>query len=199
MSRIEDKFLSAVSKNYEELKTGHKTYCFEKNLDYSEDVFGDSIVKCYDAIKKKGRLLDESEKGLKNYLYRACQINTIRSKQYASCYKRDNNVINVGEKYETWFNESKMTVEEKLKSDIYKDFATLFIMSKVENHFDGEHFMLFKMKYLIPDMTYKKLAEKTGVKGVRNKVIEVKTWVKENITKDEIKKALEEEYGELFN
>lgn len=198
MERVEEKFLSAVSKNYEELKAGYKTYCFEKNLTYDEDIFGDTIVKCYDAIKKKGYLLDESEAGLKNYLFQACKINAVRDKQYARNYKRDGNVLDVGEKYEEWFNATKLSPTEKLKSDIYIDFATLYLMLKVEENWDSEHFNLFKVK-MLEKLTYKELAEKTGIKGVRNKVIEVKNWLKENVSRDEIKKALEQEYGELFN
>ena len=198
MERVEDKFLSAVSKNYKELKAGYKTYCFEKNLTYDEDTFGDTIVKCYDAIKKKGYLLDESEAGLKNYLFQACKINVVRDKQYARNYKRDGNVVDVGQKYEEWFNNTKLSVTEKLKSDIYIDFATLYLMLKVEENWDSEHFNLFKVK-MLEKLTYKELAEKTGIKGVRNKVIEVKNWLKENVSRDEIKKALEQEYGELFN
>jgi hypothetical protein len=47
-------------------------------------------------------------------------------------------------------------------------------------------------------MTYKKLAEKTKMKGVRQKVVEVKNWLKENLTKDEINNAFYLMYGDLL-
>ena len=47
-------------------------------------------------------------------------------------------------------------------------------------------------------MTYKKLAEKTNAKKVRQKIIDVKNWVKENVTKEMIKAEFNEIYGDLL-
>lgn len=47
-------------------------------------------------------------------------------------------------------------------------------------------------------MTFKKLAEQTKVKASRKKVIDVMHWVKENVTKEQIKKAFNEIYGNLI-
>ena len=47
-------------------------------------------------------------------------------------------------------------------------------------------------------MTYKRLQEKTQAKKVRQKVVCVKNWVRQNITKDEIKQAFLKAYGNLI-
>ena len=47
-------------------------------------------------------------------------------------------------------------------------------------------------------MTYAQLAKKTNAKGIRQKVVTVKNWLKENVKKEDIKKAFELEYGDLF-
>ena len=47
-------------------------------------------------------------------------------------------------------------------------------------------------------MTYKKLAEKTQMKAVRQKVVTVKNWLKENVTKEMIKEEFFSIYGDLI-
>ena len=47
-------------------------------------------------------------------------------------------------------------------------------------------------------MTYKKLQEKTQIKGVRQKVLEVKKYIQENVKKEDIKKEFINIYGDLL-
>ena len=100
--------------------------------------------------------------------------------------------------YEAWYNSTNEDSRNKLISDLYKDFAVLYIMKRVELEFDSERFYLFRMKYLIPDMTYKKLQERTSAKKVRQKVVEVRKWVQCNITKEQIKEEFYGIYGGLL-
>ena len=50
----------------------------------------------------------------------------------------------------------------------------------------------------MPCMTYKKLQEKTNCTSCRQKFVTVKNWVKENVKKEDIKKAFNEIYGDLL-
>ena len=100
--------------------------------------------------------------------------------------------------YEDWYNENNSPARVKLLKDLWKDFLVLFIMTKVEDNFDSEHFLLFRLKYLIPQMTYKKLQEKTQAKKCRQKVVNVKNWVRDNVSKDEAKKIFTLMYGDLI-
>ena len=124
------------------------------------------------------------------------KTNTVREKQYARNQKRDGNIINISGAYEAYLN-STITQEEKLKSDLYKDFATLYLLHKAEQKFDEESFYLFKIK-TFEKITYKQLQEKTGIKGVRQKVVAIKNWLRENISKEEVNKAFNELYGDLL-
>lgn len=189
------RFLEWVNKNYEEQKSKLKAFCNDKKMEWDEDTFCDTYMKIYEKILKTP-LKDDSDKGFDGYMFMSFKINTIRSKQYARNCKRDMNV-DVDAANEDFSNKNKLTTNDKLLNDLYKDFATLYLMSEVENHFDTEHFHLFKLK-TFTSMTYAQLAKKTNMKGVRQKVVAVKTWLKENVKKEDIKKAFELEYGDLF-
>ena len=146
-------------------------------------------------------LNDTTEYGMECYFFQSLKMNIKRETQYARNQKRDANVTsdNIHTLYEDWSNNNKTTSREKLLSDLYKDFAVLYICKMVEMNFDEEHFYLFRVKYLVPEMTYKKLAETSKLKKVRQKVAEVKQWLKDNVTKEEIKKEFNEIYGDLFD
>ena len=86
---------------------------------------------------------------------------------------------------------------ESFGFDLKKDFYTLYLLHKVEDNFDAEHFYLFRMK-TFTNMTYAQLAYKTGMKGVRQKVVDVKNWLKQNVKQEDIRKEFQEIYGDLF-
>ena len=190
------KFLNWINDNYDRIKRKLISFCNDKNYKWDEDIFCDTYLKIYEKILKYG-IRDDSDKGFDSYTFMSFKINTIRSKQYAAVAKRDGNIINVGEAYEHYVNANKFTQKEKLLSDLYKDYATLYLMKKVEENFDNEHFYLFRLK-TFTNVTYSELAEKTGIKGVRQKVVNVKNFLKENVSKSEIMKAFEEDYGDFF-
>lgn len=189
-------FLNWINDNYDRIKRKLISFCNDKNYKWDEDIFCDTYLKIYEKILKYG-IRDDSDKGFDSYTFMSFKINTIRSKQYAAVAKRDGNIINVGEAYEHYVNANKFTQKEKLLSDLYKDYATLYLMKKVEENFDNEHFYLFRLK-TFTNVTYSELAEKTGIKGVRQKVVNVKNFLKENVSKSEIVKAFEEDYGDFF-
>ena len=192
---IAKKYLEWINRNYDRQKQKLKAFCNDKSYEFDEDVFSDTYLKIYEKILKHG-IADDSDRGFENYTFMAFKINTIRQKQYASYAKRDFNVINLSGAYEVYINKF-LTEKEKLLSDLRKDFFTLYIMLKVEENFDQEHFYLFRLK-TFTNMTYAQLAAHTGAKGVRQKVVDVKNWLKHNVTKEEIEKAFEDEYADLL-
>lgn len=193
-------FLTYINNHYTQLKNKYKAFCREKQYDWDEDIFSDTILKCFDSISKKGKLNDTTNQGIENYFFRSFKQNIQREKQYCRVSKRDMNITsdNVFQLYDEWYNEENMPEKTKLLNDLWKDFATLYILMKVEDNFDGEHFLLFKLKYLVPQMTYKKLQEKTQAKKCRQKVVNVKNWVRENVKKQEIKDAFTRIYGDFL-
>lgn len=191
------KFINYINDHYSELLNRFKAFCNDKKYKFDIDIFQDTIIKCYTLIEKQGYLKDTSDKGIENYFFMSFKQNLQREKQYARNQKRDSNITDVDATYEDFANKNKLTTNDKLLSDLYKDFATLYLIMQVEANFDEEHFYLFKLK-TFTNMTYAQLAKKTNAKGIRQKVVAVKNWLKENVTKEEIKKAFELEYGDLF-
>lgn len=193
-------FLNYINDHYTLLKNKYRKFCIEKQYDWDEDVFSDTILNCYNAITKKGQLNDTTAQGIENYFFRSFKQNIQREKQYCRVSKRDLNYtsdsLNIA--YENWYNETKDSAINKIRTDLYKDFAVLYIMHRVEDEFDQEHFRLFNLKTMIPNMTYKKLQEKTHCTGCRQKVVNVKNWVKDNVTKKEITEAFQRIYGDLL-
>ena len=196
----QDIFINYINDNYSLLKNKYFNYCRENSLDFDEDIYQDTILKCYEAIAKKGFLADTSNQGIENYFFISFKMNIKREGQYARNCKRDMNYTsdNINSLYESWYNANYSDARTKLINDLWKDFVTLYIMHVVEDNFDNEHFYLFRLKYLIPDMTYKKLADKTHLTKVRQKVVDVKNWLKDNLTKDEVKEAFYSVYGDLL-
>jgi len=118
---------------------------------------------------------------------------------YARVAKRDLNIDSdsINDLYEEYYNAHKSSSTEKIKSDLWRDYATLYIMLKVEENFDNESFYLFRLKTL-GNMTYKQIREKTNIKAIRKKILEVSSWVKQNVTKEEIKTNFNKQFGELL-
>lgn len=190
------KFINTINDHYETVKKELQSYCDSVGERFDEDIFQDTILKCYLLVEKNGEMKDSSYQGCKNFMFQAFKRNLKREQQYARNQKRDANVTNLSKHNEVYLN-SKLTQEEKLKSDLYKDFATLYIMKRVEREFDDEHFYLFRLK-TFSNMTYAQLSEKTGIKGCRQKVVDVKNWLKENVTTKEIKDEFDSIYGDLL-
>ena len=191
-----NKYLKWINQNYQKQKSKLQSFCADKKYDWDEDIFCNTYLKIYEKILKNG-IKDDSDSGFDNYTFMSFKINMLREKQYARNQKRDNNIVNLTGAYSEYLN-SLITQEEKLKSDLYKDFACLYLMNKVEENFDNEHFYLFRLKTFDKTMTYQKLQEKTGIKGVRQKVVNVKNWLKSNVTKKEIDEAFTDTYGNLL-
>lgn len=196
----QDKFINHINDHYTELKWKYFKFCNEHQYPWDEDIYSDTIIKCYDTIVKKGKLSDTTPQGIENYFFKAFKNNILNEKNYCRTKYRDYNINsdNINDIYEDWYNNNNISEHTKLVSDLWKDFATLYIMTMVEQNFDSEHFYLYRMKTLIPNMTFKKLAQECKhIKATRRKVLEVMHWVKDNITKEDIRKAFYTLYGDI--
>lgn len=196
--QIANDYLNWFSKNYFILKGKYINYCKLNNYQFDEDIFSDTYLKIYEAIVRKG-LQDTSDQGFDNYTFISFKLNLKREGQYARNQKRDRNISsdNINDVYEEWYNDNNISAMDKIKSDLFKDFSVLYLMTIVEDNFDQEHFYLFKLKTL-GNLTYKQLADKTKIKASRQKVIDIKNWLKANVTKDDIKQAFNTMYGNLM-
>lgn len=198
----QDTFINYINDHYTELKWKYFKFCQEHYLDWNEDIYSDTILKCYDAIIKKGKLADTSPQGIENYFFKSFKNNILNEKRYCRSKCRDWNITsdNINELYEEYYNKMNDSSRVKLFKDLYVDFATLYIMAVVEQNFDSEHFYLYRLKTLMPGMTFKRLAETCPhIKATRRKVIDVMRFVKANVTKEEIRKVFFKLYGDLID
>ena len=196
---LADRYLKWVADNYNYLYYKYFNFCKSKHYDFDEDIFCETYLKIYESIIKRG-LKDESEQGFENYTFKAFRNNIMVEKVYCRNKNRDSNINsdNINDLYEKYYNSHNISSREKLINGLFKDFAILYIMTKVEDNFDAERFYLFRIKTLVPNMTYAKLQETTKIEQSRKKTIEVMRYVKENITKEEIRNAFVKIYGDLI-
>lgn len=192
-----DRYLQWIANNWDSLRKKYFTFCKEKAYNWSDDIFSDTYLKIYEKILKSG-INDNSKEGFDNYTFKSFKQNLQREGQYCRNAKRDANIDSdsLHSLYEDYYNSHNDSSLQKVKRDLYIDFATLYIISRVDDEFDDEHSYLFRIKHLC-NLTYKELAKQTKVKGARQKVIDVKNWIKENITKEEINNAYMLLYGNL--
>lgn len=195
----QDLFINYISEHYDELKAKYKAFCGLNGYNWDEDIYSDTILKCYDAIAKKGHLNDTTSQGIENYMFISFKLNIKREGQYARNMKRDLNITsdNINGIYEEWYNDNNTTSRTKLLTDLWKDFSTLYIMNEVESNFPPEDFYLFKLKTLC-NMTYKEVQEKTNEKRIRQRIVDIKNWLKANVKKEDVKTAFYEIYGNLI-
>lgn len=192
-------FLNYINSHYNELKRKYFKFCQEKQYDWDEDIFSDTILKCYDCIVKKGGLKDKSAHGIESYFFIAFRNNIMNEQRYSRNKKRDRNINSdsINDLYEVWYNANNNDARVKIVNDLFKDFSILYIMTQVEDNFDEEHFYLFRLKTLC-NLTFKRLSEITQIKASRKKVIEVIHWIKDNIRKEDIRQLFFVMYGDII-
>lgn len=194
---IERKFIHHINDNYDRLKNTALIMFnnSKKQIEFSEDIFNDTIIKCYELLERKKSMKDETPKGMDNYFLKSLYLNTMMEKRYAYIKKRTNNV-DVNDVLSSRDNGDSL-VQSKLISDLKTDYSVLYIMMKVEEQFDSQHFYLYRLKTLC-EMTYKDICNLTKIKGARNMILEVRTWVQNNIRKEDIDKSFHETYGDII-
>lgn len=192
-----ERFLHYLGENYERLLAKYRKYAHLNHYKWDDDVFHTTIVKCHDTIENTGKMADNSDTGIENYFFLSLRNNLKREGQYS----RNRNKIDKddGEIFKEWENYLKNNMTSlgtKVYNDLRKDFATLYLMQKAEKQFDAETFHAFQIKTLM-NLTYRQLQQQTHIKGARTKCIEVKNWLKENVTKKEVDDAFNAIYGDL--
>ena len=191
----EEIYYDILGRNYNNLKQICKDVCKRNQEKFSEDILNDTVIQVHKIIQKKGKLDDMTEKGILNYMTRSYVNNLRMEKRYAYIKKRDHNITQ--EEFNERYERSMSSKQEKIIKDLLEDFSVLYIMKLVELNFDNEHYYLFKLKMLC-GKTYKQIHDQTHIKKSRDKIIEVNKWVKQNLTRDIIKKEFYDIYGDLI-
>lgn len=189
-------FIDYIGGHYPELQRMLLAYCRNRGEVFSDDIFHQTFLNCYETIDRKGEMSDPTPKGFRDYLFKAFKFNIMREKQYA----RNKNRASVEDFVTAWesFLESCPSEDEKVEEDLRKDFGAWYIATRAEEAategaIDNEAFHLWRIKTFM-GYTYQQLREVTGADRVREKVLSVKHWLQENITRADIDKAFDERY-----
>ena len=188
-------YFTCISQNYNNLKQVCKDVCKRNKEQYSEDALNDTVIQVHKIIQKKGKLDDMSDNGIMRYFVRSYVNNLRMEKRYAYHKKRDYNITQ--EEFNDRYEQSLSSKRDKIIKDLLEDFSVLYIMKLVEFNFSPEQLYLYKLK-MICNKTYKQIHDETRIKKSRDKIIEVNKWVKQNLTRDVIKKEFFDIYGDLI-
>ena len=188
-------YFTCINQNYNNLRQICNDVCKRNKEQYSEDALNDTVIQIHKIIQKKGKLDDMSDNGIMRYFVRSYVNNLRMEKRYAYHKKRDYNITQ--EEFNDRYEQSLSSKRDKIIKDLLEDFSVLYIMKLVELNFPPEQLYLYKLK-MICNKTYKQIHDETKIKKSRDKIIEVNKWVKNNLTRDVIKKEFFDIYGDLI-
>lgn len=189
-----DKWLNYINSIYIEYKNKFEQYCNSVKKKFEEDVYSETILNCYDSICRNG-LKDLSQQGMKNYLFQSFKMNVVRNATYARQTKRTYNV-DISEAHEEFLLKNE-PLPLKIKKQMLNDFTVTYILFQVENNFDIISFFCFRLKHLIPKMTYQRLRDITNINDCKRKVTTINKWVRDNIDKQEVYKEFIKAYPQF--
>lgn len=191
---VADRWLNYINSIYVEYKNKFEQYCNSVKKKFEEDVYSETIINCYDSICRNG-LKDLSEQGMKNYLFQSFKMNVVRNTTYARQTKRTYNV-DISEAHEEFLLKNE-PLPLKIKKQMLNDFTVTYILFQVENNFDIISFFCFRLKHLIPKMTYQRLRDITNINDCKRRVTTINKWVRDNIDKQEVYKEFIKAYPQF--
>lgn len=146
MQKAAEEFLNRAGKLYEENRVKWSSLLKKQGLKFDEDIYGDSIIKTYDAILKR----EVENTDYMGYWYRTFLNNSKRDTKYAY-HNRD-------EEVDVFEYMSSMPYEEynDRTGDVDKIVCTL----------SDKELILMRMHYELK-IPYEVIEEMTGVKDVR--------------------------------
>lgn len=159
-------FLNLTSRYYEKNKVKWNGLLRSVGLVFDEDVYNDTIIKVYDKLMNEEDL-ETTEDEVIAYWYQSFVNNIKRNKQYSCNSKRtDEDVIDLLKNEEYIIDSSNMY------------YPTIrYLLNKVREHYDLKSYHLFKMYYLVSEMTYDELNETIGC-NVKTKINGIRKWLK---------------------
>lgn len=186
-----DLFMETIGKNYEVLKVGCRANQLKANKPWSEDAFQDTVVLCYETIQRRG-IRDKSDQGIRNYFFNAFRMNVLHEAvlPYNSRKVDDEELVNNYDPLD------EREGEQKVKEQLFNDFAVVRILELAEANCDPLSFYCYRLKFLMDKMPYQKLCKITKIKSAKARVKSVIEWIKENVTEEELRKEFEEKYLE---
>ena len=190
-SEQSSRFLKFANEHYEDYKKKWAKYLYDRQVDFDEDVFSETVLKVYDYINTNG-IKDDSDSGLANYWFKSFNTNIKREKQYSRNVNRDKNIDATEELSKEMNGEYELQL--KIRRHVYEDWSIVYILRLVEDNFDQISFHCFRLYYILDKMTYSKLREITKVPDSKKRVVTIKNWLKDNLTKQQMEKEFSAYY-----
>ena len=188
--KLADDYMQVISKHYVEYLE-----LFKNMFENGEDVVCETLLKTHKTIMYNGlknidiNNKEKKEQAYLNYFFLSCKMNCLTEqqniqKQYA-IKNLDHNPF------------EDMDTEEKIKSQVYKDFKVMYIVQLVEENFDVIDYRCFRLYHLLKNMTYAKLKDMTGIRNCKTRVVRINKWLRENIQEKEIRQSFIEQYPDF--
>lgn len=188
--KLAEDYMQVISKHYVEYLE-----LFKNMFENGEDVVCETLLKTYKTIMYNGlknidiNNKEKKEQAYLNYFFLSCKMNCLTEqqniqKQYA-IKNLDHNPF------------EDMDTEEKIKSQVYKDFKVMYIVQLVEDNFDVIDYRCFRLYHLLKNMTYAKLKDMTGIRNCKTRVVRINKWLRENIQEKEIRQSFIEQYPDF--
>ena len=190
-SEQSSRFLKFANEHYEDYKKKWAKYLYDRQVYFDEDVFSETVLKVYDYINTNG-IKDDSDSGLANYWFRSFNTNIKREKQYSRNVNRDKNIDATEELSKEMNGEDELKL--KIRRHVFEDWSIVYILRLVEDNFDSISFHCFRLYYILDKMTYSKLREITKVPDSKKRVVTIKNWLKDNLTKQQMEKEFSKYY-----
>ena len=190
-SEQSSRFLKFANDHYEDYKKKWAKYLYDRQVYFDEDVFSETVLKVYDYINTNG-IKDDSDSGLANYWFKSFNTNIKREKQYSRNVNRDKNIDATEELSKEMNGEDELKL--KIRRHVYEDWSIFYILRLVEDNFDSISFHCFRLYYILDKMTYSKLREITKVPDSKKRVVTIKNWLKDNLTKQKMEKEFSKYY-----
>ena len=185
-------FYTFLENNYTQLQKKYKQMCFLNHMTYDEDTLQDTVLKVVDIIKRKG-LKDETEKGIESYFFQAFKFNTYQTHLQQSKQLKDDNI-----------NPFELNIIDEEYTEApaqYADMASKYILNRIKEEFDPLTVGIWRLRYIVSingeQLNYKKIKEMTKVEDTRRRIVMVNKWIRDNITKEDINRAIKA--NEIFN
>lgn len=191
---IADKWLEYIGTIYEEYFRKYMSMSKKMGYKITEDVMNDTIISCYESIQRNG-LKDDSEQGMRNYLYRAFTININGKDNYD---KRKDDIEDYKGIYEDYVEKETPTYL-KTKEQLLNDYSIMYVLDKIECNFDTISFHCFRLKNLLPKITYEKLRNMTNVKDCKRRVVNINKWLANNISKKEVYQSFIKDFPDFYD
>ena len=188
--KLAEDYMQVISKHYVEYLE-----LFKNMYENGDDVVCETLLKSHKTIMYNGlknidiNNKEKKEQAYLNYFFLSCKMNCLTEqqniqKQYA-IKNLDHNPF------------EDMDTEEKIKSQVYKDFKVMYIVQLVEDNFDVIDYRCFRLYHLLKNMTYAKLKDMTGIRNCKTRVVRINKWLRENIQEKEIRQSFIEQFPDF--